>query len=110
MKANRATTLITEEAVNTLESSEMSLEQINNHEKYAKKDREWQWKGWLELEHYHNAVPICMGASGSLYAHGIPYGKGTKAKDFAALLGKLICFDDLTQIIEYDIEQRSEWE
>lgn len=84
--------------------------QMERLEKYAKKDREWQWKGWLELEHYHNAVPICMGASGSLYAHGIPYGKGTKAKDFAALLGKLICFDDLTQIIEYDIEQRSEWE
>lgn len=84
--------------------------QMERLEKYAKKDREWQWKGWLELEHYHNAVPVCMGASGSLYAHGIPYGKGTKAKDFAALLGKLICFDDLTQIIEYDIEQRSEWE
>lgn len=84
--------------------------QMERLEKYAKKDREWQWKGWLELENYHNAVPICMGAGGSLYAHGIPYGKGTKAKDFAALLGKLICFDDLTQIIEYDIEQRSEWE
>lgn len=50
-----------------------------------------------------------MGASGSCYAHGIPYGKGTKAKDLAALLGKLIHFDDLTQMIEYDIEQRSEW-
>lgn len=84
--------------------------QMERLEKYAKKDREWQWKGWLELENYHNAVPICMGAGGSLYAHGIPYGKGTKAKDFAALLGKLIHFDDLTQIIEYDIEQRSEWE
>lgn len=84
--------------------------QMERLEKYAKKDREWQWRGWLELENYHNAVPICMGAGGSLYAHGIPYGKGIKAKDFAALLGKLIHFDDLTQIIEYDIEQRSEWE
>lgn len=83
--------------------------QMERLEKYAKKDQEWQWKGWMELENYHNAIPLCMGASGSCYAHGIPYGKGTKAKDLAALLGKLIHFDDLTQMIEYDIEQRSEW-
>jgi hypothetical protein len=49
MKANRATTLITEEAVNTLESSEMSLEQINNHEHNETKIRQ-ELNGRTRLE------------------------------------------------------------
>lgn len=78
--------------------------------KFAKKDMDLQWKGWMELENFHGTIPICMGASGNCYAYGVPYGKGTKAKDFAALLGKLISFEALTQIIEYEIVCRSEWD
>ncbi|MDE7478640.1 MAG: hypothetical protein K2M91_11945, partial [Lachnospiraceae bacterium] len=77
--------------------------------KYARKDLDLQWKGWIELENFYHAIPVCMGAGGSCYAYGVPYGKGSKAKDLAALLGKLIHFDDLSQIIEYDIQNRNKW-
>lgn len=75
--------------------------------KYAKE--ELAWKGWMELENFHGTVPIAIGKSGSCYAHGVPYGKGTKKKSFADLFHKLICLDDLTQVIAYKIENRSEW-
>ncbi len=76
--------------------------------KYAKE--ELAWIGWIELEDYHSAFPVAMGVSGSCYAFGITYDKGMKAKDFAKLFKKTMCLDHLTQVIEYEVQNRSQWD
>ncbi len=76
--------------------------------KYAKE--ELAWLGWMKLEKSVDAFPVAMGISGKYYAFGITYDKGMKANSFAKLLAKAMCLDDVTHVIEYEIENRSDWD
>lgn len=76
--------------------------------KYAKE--ELKWLGWMQLENCIDTFPVAMGVSGYCYAFGITYDKGMKANSFTKLLGKTMCLDDLTHVIEYEIENRSDWD
>ena len=75
--------------------------------KYAKE--KLAWIGWIDLENFRT-IPVGMSVSGTYYSHWGVVGKAKKADNFEKLFGKNICVDDLTHVIEYQIENRSEWD
>ena len=85
---------------------DMYIDKLKN---YAKE--EFEWIAFVNLENYYNEFPIAKGVSGNYYAYvSVSEDKKYKASTFEKVFAKAICFEDLTQVIEYEICDRSDLE
>lgn len=70
-----------------------------------------EWFVLVKLENYYDVFPIAKGVSGKYYAF-VSSGDNKKYKSdsFEKVLAKAIGFEDLTQVIEYEVCDRSDWD